>query len=642
MSGAAEMRDWLEERLQSERAVIAHLWALPPALAASPRTMAAAMLQPENVRAALAQLGGRERAALELVQAHAGVVAAAVLEREYGGVREVANYANPRAYLLALAAPPEPTERLFVLGFLQLLTNGTNRSYAIPSDLLAALPATQPLQTTLNVLPAAAPDPSQPGEFTPIEQDLLTLIGLADAGEMSQIPTGGLNKASLVKLAGEWQPGKKLSGVSREEHIPYLRFLRTLAEAAGFLRSAADGQLRPTRAALEWMQLPPLDRSRQLLDAYIAAPFDELVTFRRFSFAHAYGRDLARAKRSLIRLLAPLEAATWYSFADLVAAVKRVEPDFARPSGRYDTWGIRDYCGNRLDGFEHWEAVEGEQIRGIFGSLGWLNLADIAIEAEQFIHFRLTPLGAALISGAPAPAEPPAEPLVIQANFAVLVPPSATLYHRFEIRRIASRSRRAEVESFTLTKQALQAALERGSSFAAIEQFLHDASGRPLPQNVAATMREWAGQHGRVALRRAVLLETSDSALMQQIQHDKRLRFPEAERLTDTSYTVREGDAAALAERMRKSGYGLTGGDFQPDVPLSERDLTVLMAALDFYERACSEFAIESDASVALLRRVAKLLPEKQLNRAYQSSAAALAALRQAVDQRLERATHGS
>ena len=298
--------------------------------------------------------------------------------------------------------------------------------------------------------------------------------------------------------------------------------------------------------------------------------------------------------------------------------------------------------GNRLDGFEHWEAVEGEQIRGIFGSLGWLNLADIAIEAEQFVRFRLTPLGAALICGAPAPAEPPAEPLVIQANFAVLVPPSATLYNQFEIRRIASRSRRAEVETFTLTKLALQAALERGSSFAAIEQFLHAASGRPLPQNVAVTMREWAGQHGRVALRRAVLLETSDSALMQQIQHDKRLRFPEAERLTDTTYTVREGDAAALAERMRKSGYGLSGGDFQPDVPLSERDLTVLMAALDFYDRACSEFAIESDASAALLRRVAKLLPEKQLNRAYQSSAATLAALREAVDQRPERATHGS
>ena len=136
--------------------------------------------------------------------------------------------------------------------------------------------------------------------------------------------------------------GRKLNGVSREEQIPYLRFLRILAEAAGFLRSTADGQLRPTRAALEWMQVPLLDRSRQLLDAYIAAPFDELVTFRRFSFAHAYGRDLARAKRSLIRLLAPLEAATWYSFADLVAAVKHVEPDFARPSGRYDTWGIRD------------------------------------------------------------------------------------------------------------------------------------------------------------------------------------------------------------------------------------------------------------------------------------------------------------
>ena len=157
MSGAAELR-----RLVRRTAPIrASGDSAPVGAAIGSRRRAAhngrAMLQPENVRAALAQLGGRERAALELVQAHAGVIAAAVLEREYGGVREVANYANPRAYLLALAAPPEPTERLFVLGFLQLLTNGANRSYAIPSDLLAALPATQPLQTTLNLSPAAPP-----------------------------------------------------------------------------------------------------------------------------------------------------------------------------------------------------------------------------------------------------------------------------------------------------------------------------------------------------------------------------------------------------------------------------------------------------------------------------------------------------
>lgn len=638
MSGAVELRDWLEERLEPERAVIARLWALAPELAASPRNLVAAMLQPDQVRAAVARLGVRERAALEFVQAHAGTVNAPVLEREYGRVRDASNYANPRAYLLALAAPPEPTERLYLLGFVQLMSNGNNRTYAIPPDLLAALPSAAPAQTSLGIQPTGAPA-NAGNTANPIEQDVLGLITLADDAALEVIPGGGLNKASLLRLARFWTPGEKLTGASREEHIPYFRFLRTVAEAAGFVRSGADAQLRPTRAAIEWMRQEPTERSQHLLDAWITSTFDELVSFNLFTFSRAYGRDISRAKRAIVRLLAQLTPDAWYAFADFVAAVKRVEPDFARPNGLYDTWGIRNHFGMSLDGFQHWEAVEGEQIRGFIGALGWLGLTEIGVADEKPVSFRLRPLGATLIHGTAEDAATPPEPLIIQPDFAVLVPPHAALYAQFEMSRIAARGPSAEVINYTLTKRALQAALERGSTIEQIEQFLHDASGRPLPQNVAATLREWAGQHGRVAMRRAVLLETSDNVLMQQLQHDKRLRFPQAEPLTDTVCTLREGDAAQLADRMRKAGYGLIGDDFQPDIALSERDLTVVMAALEFYAGACHELDIEGDASAALLRRVAKLLPEKQLNRAYQVSAAALVALRQS---RGKRAINGA
>jgi hypothetical protein len=45
-----------------------------------------------------------------------------------------------------------------------------------------------------------------------------------------------------------------------------------------------------------------------------------------------------------------------------------------------------------------------------------------------------------------------------------------------------------------------------------------------------------------------------------------------------------------------------------------------MFAALDFYDRACAQLGVESEASGALRQRVARLLPEKQLNRAYQAS----------------------
>src|SRR4029453_7237740 len=139
-----------------------------------------------------------------------------------------------------------------------------------------------------------------------------------------------------------------------------------------------------------------------------------------------------------------------------------------------------------------------------------------------------------------------------------------------------------------------------------------------------ATLREWAGQHGQVALRRGVLIEAEDAALLERIRRDKRIKLPPVEQLTDRAWQMREADSAMLAERLRKAGYGLAGDGADVGAPLKEHDLTVLFAALEFYTHACAKLGSEGDASAALRTRVARLLEEKQLNRAYQASHAAL------------------
>src|SRR4029450_1239536 len=119
-------------------------------------------------------------------------------------------------------------------------------------------------------------------------------------------------------------------------------------------------------------------------------------------------------------------------------------------------------------------------------------------------------------------------------------------------------------------------------------------------------------------------LEAEEPTLLEQIRRDKRVKLPQIERLTEAAWLLREADSAALAERLRKAGYGLAGDGAEPGAPLKEHDLTVLFAALEFYTHACAKLGIEGDASAALRTRVARLLEEKQLNRAYQASHAAL------------------
>jgi hypothetical protein len=634
---------WLAGRSGSERETLARLWSLPDDASRSPEALADAMRDPAAIARLLESLGTRERAALTLVQQHGGGIAAPVLEREFGGLRRHADYPNPRAYLLALEQPPTPTERLWALGLLIATPDnssnsslGTRRAYTVPADLLPLLPPAPEREHRLRLTPAATPEQVSEGQPAFLERNLLILLSLGQDGLLEVIPTGGMNKASLARIARQWNPEDKFQGAWREEHWPYMQFVRRVAEGAGLLRVGADSKLRPTREALDWLKQPALDRARRLLEGWAVSKWDELASFGGIKVQRDYFRDLPLAKRAILRLLGHAPPGAWIAYDQFVAEVKRVEPDFARPDGRYDTWGLLNHARQPINGFEFWDQVEGRQLLDIAGgSLRWLGLTDVGVDGEKAVSFRLNPLGAALIAGAGPPPETPAEPLVIQPNFEVIVPAFASPYARFQLGRIAERTGgdRDSAEVYKLSKRSVQAALERGITFDDIVRFLHEQSGREPPQNVAASLREWAGQHGQLGMRRVVLIEADDLALLEQIRRDKRVRMPKVEPLTDTAWIVREGDAPELAERLRKAGFGLTGGDDTPQAPLREHDLTVLFAALEFYTQACAALGIEGDASVAMRQRVARLLPDRALNRAYQASHEALRKLKE----RLER-----
>lgn len=592
------------------------------------------MLDPHTLMRIVDALGPRERLALTRVQQHGGSIAAPVLEREFGVVRAYGNYPNPRAYLLALEQPPSATERLWMLALLIADAAGAPQAYAIPAELLALLPPAPPRATALVLAPVSAPEQVVAADAEFLEQHLLILLTLGQDGLLEVLPSGGLNKASLARIARQRNPKDTFKGAWREDHWPYIQFLRRVAEGAELLRINADNRLRPTHAALEWLQQPPAERARRLLHGWVASKWDELVSFQGIKLQRDYFRDLPAAKRAMLRLLGQIAPSEWVAPADFAAQVKQVEPDFARPDGRYDTWGMTSsYTRQPLNGFVHWDEVEGQQLQYVAtATLHWLGLTDLGMAGEQLISFRLNPLGAALLAGAADPPAPAIEPLVVQPNFEVVAPRYASPYVRFQLGRIAERGGDKQTAIYKLGKRSTQAAIERGIEFEDIVRFLAEHSAHALPQNVVATLREWAGQHGRVAMRHSVLLEADDPLLLEQIRRDKRVRMPPVEPLTEAAWLIREGDAPDLAERLRKAGYGLSGDGDNPHTPLREHDLTVLYAALEFYAQSCAALGIESDASAAMRRRVGRLLPDRALNRAFQSSHAALRKLKERLE----------
>jgi hypothetical protein len=322
---------------------------------------------------------------------------------------------------------------LYTLALIQPVQEGTRRSYAIPPELLVLLPPVPPRDERLRLGDDGEPESIVVGDARFAERWLLMILALAQDDQLEVIPTGGLNKASLVRLARYRDKKADLTGVYREEHWPFVQFLRRVAQGAGLLRTGADAKLRPTREALEWMRQPAVERARRLLDGWVASEWDELTSFLGLKVERSYSRDLPGAKRALLRLLGQVPPGQWVALDALVAEIKRVAPDFARPDGRYDTWKLTSYTRQPLDGFEHWDAVEGQQILAIISrTLRWLGLTDLGAQGEEWVSLRVNPLGAALLGSGPAPEEAPIEPLVVQPNFEVVTPAYASPYARFQ------------------------------------------------------------------------------------------------------------------------------------------------------------------------------------------------------------------
>jgi hypothetical protein len=621
------LRAWLLERSELERATLARLWALPGHGEAD--DLADGMLRPEAVASALAGLAAAERGALARVLERGGVIPAPILEREFGRIRSHEAYTSPRAYLMSLRAPPSPTERLFLLGLIQPLGQGAGRAYAVPPDLLPLLPEVAPRATRLQLHPAQPPSAIRSADAALLERHLLELLVLAYDGQLELVHGGGLTKAALVRLARRWGQADDFTGVTREEQWPYAQFVRQLAIAAGLVRPDADARLQVTRDAVAWLGLPRIERLGRLLAGWVESSWDELAALEGIRAERAYARDLPGARRALLRLIAQAPAGEWVDLGSFAAQVKRVEPDYARPDGDYGRWRLRSRANLSLDGFGYWEAVEGAQIRAVLGySLRWLGLVDVGLERDEPSRFRVNGYGGTLLQGGPAPVEPAEEPLVVQPNFEVIAPLFVAPYARFQLGRIAEGGAGDQATAWRLTRRSIQAARQRGIELPEIVNFLEGLSGRELPQNVAATLEEWAGGYGQISLRRGWVLEARDAALLEQVRRDRRVRMPEAERLGETAWLVREGDIAGVVERLRRAGYGLAEHDRPADGALSEHDLAVVMAALEFYAGA-AELLGMPEASGGTRRRVARLVPERQLNRAHRASAEALRRLRE-------------
>ncbi|MEO6061708.1 MAG: hypothetical protein ABIQ99_07205, partial [Thermoflexales bacterium] len=390
---------------------IAEAWDIPLE-AASPAEMAEALstaMRDSDIDGAPAALRVRDglpadaQAALNQLLASNGRLPSASFERRFGEIRPMGPGRLERER--PWRAPANIAEMLWYRGFIFRAFDRAARDPAewffVPAELRDALSArTAPTATPGRepVEGVGGPGSRFPstGEIdSPLLDDITTLL-IHIQTEDARVRRDGEWARETRQAAGRWL--RDSDGVADGRPDGRFAFLTGLVAAMGWAR-AQDGRLRLNpQPVASWLQLAPGRQRDALFSAWRDNPdWNDLwrVEGLAFEMTHAWSNAPVRERQEALGALAAAAGRAtpggwqallrdlrtspprWQAMAAasaLIAVVKRDAPEFMRPSGRYDTWHIRDTrSGDFLNGFEHWDRIEGAYLMALLsGPLVWL------------------------------------------------------------------------------------------------------------------------------------------------------------------------------------------------------------------------------------------------------------------------------
>lgn len=539
--------------------------------------LAEALLSPTATAIVLSDLSAEEREALQLLLSHGGRLEGPRFAREYGYIRPMGSARLAREQ--PWRSPVNPAEGLWYRGLIfktfQATTEGNLEMVYIPSDLLPLLeiatPTTDHRLPTADVLEVAlVPTPpvviSGEGRLRENIFNLLvylqtTPVRLESNPKAPDAMYHSLSAKDRQTLANGLLP-PLLPAFPQEAE---LEFLLHLGQRAGLL-VAKHGRLRPDRdPARAWLQAHPLQQLRLLQDTWRADPTWNDLWHVPGLVPQPTGWEnsplLARSK--ILGFLARVETSTeaWLSIADFVAAIKRVEPDFQRPGGDYNSWYIYDRQGRLLMGFEHWEEVEEALIRHMLTHiLPLLGVVELGTAAETGDpgSFRLTPPGQSFLQNQPsaAPADKKSSLLRVDATFYAHVPARASLYDRFQLARFAQLEQRDKERTvYAITQASVSRALKNGVAAEQITAFLARATDNQTPLKVVETILTWGTRQNTARLEQAALLRLAHEGLLAELRQHPRLGSLLGEVLNPTTILIPSEKVAEVRRLLIELGY---------------------------------------------------------------------------------------
>ncbi|HEY42774.1 MAG TPA: hypothetical protein G4O11_02210 [Anaerolineae bacterium] len=543
--------------------ILAELWGIDlphgSALQAA-ESMARAMLDPATLTEITDSLPAHIRDAYEYLLRLGGRAPLSDFVRRFGPLREMGPGRRDREK--PWRDTPSPVEALWYRGLIArafIDTPSGPREFAfIPSDLASLLPQPAPHHPVPAGGPIDPPPKSQPASSVAVD-DTTTLLAALRRHPGDEIDMTLAQRQDLSPFLHQPDSLDLLTTLLREEEI------------------LIDHPLCPNpKSVRSYLDIPRTEALRRLILAWErSSTWNELAHVPHLTCtSEVWPNDPLASRRIVLGYVSQIPLRSWWDLNGFIAALRDQQPGFQRPAGDFDSWYLRDIRnGTFLQGFEHWDAIEGAMLRYmITGPMHWLGAADLGRTNEEgpVTSFRLTPAAAVLSDPrTPLSIKESTSSATIHPDGRVVVPRRALRALRYQIARFTSWQPIDDINYYyRLTPTGLETASNQGLELSHIITVLETAGEEPIPASLRKALERWSDRGSEGRFRRETILQVLEPSVLSELQRNRTTARYLGEVLGPTVVIVHEKDLILLCSASARLGILL---DPLSNLPKKER-----------------------------------------------------------------------
>jgi hypothetical protein len=525
------------------------------------RELAQTLGRPDNVRRAVDRLTTAQLVVFHLLT-HEQVRGLSALARRLGAPLPMVQAVLERLRLLALAFPNGDWEHI------EVPAAALGRARLPPHINLAAeareLLVPPPLVPAVGRAVAA-----RPGSFWRDAAELLARL-LRSGAAITQ--RGYLNRRDVRSASA-------LLALPGEE---YAEFVGEMFWALGLLEPEQE-RLVLRGSALGLLAAPAPVRAAEALTAWINSLEVSALSPTELVTRGGYPEDeLAPARRvGLVESLATPAADTPVTVSSLARLLLWRQPAVNPSPPREEVFEI--------------------VLRILLRSLYWLGFVSLD-DPNRPEAVSTAPVGHRFLVGDAARHPFPDEyRFLLQPNAEVYSPPNLAPVLHFHLRRLTGERKGAAEGMFPLQKESVRRALMNGTTAGEMLGFLETFSRTGVPDVVRSLIESEARHHGRIVVRRAEYVLTTDTPeLLEELRAVQGLAPLLSDGLTERAAAVNAADVAEVMRRLRSRGYSPVQPDRGPVPP----PLPTTSAAVSEPSTAIPEQAASPPLAAAPAERV--------------------------------------